>query len=55
MGADIAIAVPLRPLGMVGAGHAPLWQYFAGCESLELICAPKGHGPPNPASFFPAN
>jgi len=24
MGADIAIAVPLRPLGMVGAGHAPV-------------------------------
>jgi hypothetical protein len=35
---------------MVGEGHAPLWQYFAGMEKKpdERIFAPKGHGPPHP-------
>jgi hypothetical protein len=33
---------------LAGEGHAPLWQYFFAMKPLELMCAPKGVGPPAP-------
>jgi hypothetical protein len=47
----------LDPLGDLARGDpCPVWQYFARqAEPDESIAAPKGHGPPDPCGFFPAN
>jgi hypothetical protein len=54
LGSEPAAAV------LVGEGHAPVVAVLVPdvkkkMEADESIAAPKGHGPPDPAAFPPAN
>jgi hypothetical protein len=50
------VALGARRLAVVGAGDAPLWEYFSRLlreKADESIVAPKGHGTPGPLAAFP--